>query len=72
MFIFKTYNANQMVPDSSSTATALLCGVKTNRAVMGVDATVFQNDCPATLNPEARLKSLAALALEAGKKAGKT
>lgn len=67
---FQTYSANRMVPDSSSTATALFCGVKTNDAILGLDATVPLRDCAASLRPEARLNSLAADALNAGKSAG--
>lgn len=59
-----------MVPDSSCTATALLCGSKTNQEVVGVDASVKLRDCAGSLKPEARLKSLAADALNAGKSAG--
>lgn len=61
-----------MVPDSTCTATALFCGVKANQETAGVDASVRHRDCEASLQPEARLKSLAALALEAGKSAGKS
>ncbi|CAG4961495.1 unnamed protein product [Colias eurytheme] len=68
--LLKTYSANKMVPDSTSTATALFCGVKVNFYTMGVDASVEYKDCNASLRPEARLDSLAALALKAGKSAG--
>lgn len=60
-----------MVPDSACTATALFCGIKNNKDTMAVDATVQRRDCIASLNPEARVLSLAALALKAGKSAGK-
>lgn len=60
-----------MVPDSASTATALFCGIKNNANTMAVDTTVQRRDCNASLNPEARPPSLAALALKDGKSAGK-
>ncbi|XP_039756950.1 alkaline phosphatase-like isoform X1 [Pararge aegeria] len=68
--LLKTYSADKMVPDSASTATALLCGVKVNQYTVGVDSTVKHKDCAASLNPKAHLDSLAALALKAGKSAG--
>ncbi|KAI5643224.1 alkaline phosphatase domain-containing protein [Phthorimaea operculella] len=68
--LLKTYSANKMVPDSSCSATALLCGVKANQETIGVDASVPVEDCNAALREEARLKSLAAHSLEAGKSAG--
>ncbi|XP_072945043.1 alkaline phosphatase-like [Epargyreus clarus] len=68
--LLKTYSANKMVPDSASTATAILCGVKTNHRNIGVDASVKSGDCSASLDPKARLESLAALAIKAGKSAG--
>ncbi|KAJ8719382.1 hypothetical protein PYW08_011557 [Mythimna loreyi] len=68
--LLKTYSANKMVPDSACTATAMFSGVKTNQDTIGVDASVQYKDCEASLKPETRLESLAALALKAGKGAG--
>ncbi|CAH2041700.1 unnamed protein product, partial [Iphiclides podalirius] len=68
--LLKTYSANKMVPDSACSATALFSGVKSNLGTLGLDATVQQNDCQASLKQDTRLKSLAALALEAGKSSG--
>ncbi|XP_059045152.1 alkaline phosphatase, tissue-nonspecific isozyme-like isoform X2 [Achroia grisella] len=59
-----------MVPDSACTATALLCGMKVNSDTVGVDASVKRKDCLRSLEPEVRLKSIAAIALESGKSAG--
>lgn len=59
-----------MVPDSACTASALFTGVKINKDTVGVDASVKRKDCARSLNPETRLKSLAAEALSAGKAAG--
>lgn len=67
---FQTYSANKMVPDSASTATALLCGVKSNQNTVGVNTFVEYSDCAASRKPGANLESLAALALKAGKSAG--
>ncbi|CAH0726766.1 unnamed protein product, partial [Brenthis ino] len=68
--LLKTYSADRMVPDSASTATALLSGTKVNQNTVGVDASVEHRDCAASLNPKAKLDSLATLALKAGKSAG--
>ncbi|XP_013162139.1 PREDICTED: alkaline phosphatase isoform X2 [Papilio xuthus] len=68
--LLKTYSANKMVPDSACSATALFSGIKANLGTLGVDATVPQYDCEASLNKEAWLDSLAAYALKAGKSSG--
>ncbi|KAL0829063.1 hypothetical protein ABMA28_003927 [Loxostege sticticalis] len=70
MGLLKTYSADKMVPDSACTASALFTGVKINKDTVGVDASVKRKDCARSLNPETRLKSLAAEALSAGKAAG--
>ncbi|KAL0829060.1 hypothetical protein ABMA28_003926 [Loxostege sticticalis] len=70
MGLLKTYSADKMVPDSSSTVTALFNGVKTNQNTVAVDATVQRRDCARSLKEEARLPSLATHALNAGKAAG--
>ena len=67
----QTYSADHMVSDSASTATAMFCGVKVNLGTIGVDDSVHYLNCSASLQPEVRLTSLAALALKAGKSAGK-
>ncbi|KAI0233364.1 Alkaline phosphatase, tissue-nonspecific isozyme [Lamellibrachia satsuma] len=41
----KTYSVDRMTADSSSTAVAFLCGVKTNFGVVGVNENVFRGDC---------------------------
>ncbi|KAK4874693.1 hypothetical protein RN001_014053 [Aquatica leii] len=68
--VLKTYSADQLVPDSCSTATALFCGVKANVKTSGVDATVKYGDCAASLNKEAQLDSLISWAQAAGKRTG--
>ncbi|XP_044253838.1 alkaline phosphatase, tissue-nonspecific isozyme-like [Tribolium madens] len=66
----KTYNADKLVPDSSSTATALFSGVKTNLKTSGVDSSVKLDDCEASLKPEARIDGLMKWAQESGKSTG--
>jgi len=41
----KTYDAVAQVPESSSSATAILCGVKTNSPVIGVDERAVRGNC---------------------------
>ncbi|KPJ10650.1 Alkaline phosphatase, tissue-nonspecific isozyme [Papilio machaon] len=68
--LLKTYSADKMVPDSACSATALFSGIKANLGTLGVDATVPQSDCEASLNKDAWVDSLAAYALKAGKSSG--
>ncbi|KAJ3654346.1 hypothetical protein Zmor_013539 [Zophobas morio] len=68
--ILKTYNADKLVPDSASTATALFSGIKTNYKTSGVDSSVKLNDCEASLKPEARIDGLIKWAQDAGKSTG--
>lgn len=59
-----------MVPDSSSTATALFSGVKTNYKTSGVDSSVKLDDCKASLKPDARIDGLMKWAQDSGKSTG--
>lgn len=59
-----------MVPDSSSTATALFSGVKTNYKTSGVDASVKLDDCAASLKAEVRLENLMTWGQQVGKSTG--
>ncbi len=43
--MFQTYNVDHQVPDSAATATAFLCGVKTNYGVVALDARAMRGDC---------------------------
>jgi len=43
--LIKTYNVDQMTPDSAGTATAYLCGVKGRANTLGVNAAVAKRDC---------------------------
>ena len=60
---------NKQVPDSASTATAYLCGVKTNYYTSGVDATAELSNC-SSVNENNKVLSVGAWGLSAGKKAG--
>ncbi|KAH8401558.1 hypothetical protein KR009_006466, partial [Drosophila setifemur] len=66
----RTYCANSQVPDSACTATAYLCGVKTNIVNIGVNAAVNFNNCTASQDPANRLTSIAEWAQNAGKSTG--
>jgi len=64
--LIKTWNTDQMVPDSAGTMTAMMCGVKTRAGVLGVDASVVPGDyrsVPASRQPtlfeEAEARGLA-------------
>lgn len=66
----RTYCTNAQVPDSACTATAYLCGVKTNIISLGVSAAVNFNNCTESQNPDNRLTSIAEWAQNAGKSSG--
>lgn len=61
---------NYQVPDSASTATALLTGVKNNFMVLGLTADVNLRNCSASLDESHRLDSIMRFAQEAGKSTG--
>ncbi|XP_020627403.1 alkaline phosphatase-like isoform X1 [Orbicella faveolata] len=65
----KTYNVNQQVPDSAGTATAFLCGVKSDSGLIGVDETVERGYCK-TMNEHNKVISILALAEKAGMSTG--
>jgi len=65
----KTYVVDKQVPDSASTATAYLCGVKTNYYTVGIDATGQYENC-SSVTDDNKVYSVAAWALDAGKRAG--
>lgn len=69
-FFLQTYAENKQVPDSASTATAMFTGVKVNYRMLGVDSSVKERDCEASLMAEKRLTSIATLAQQAGKATG--
>ncbi|XP_014640884.1 PREDICTED: intestinal-type alkaline phosphatase [Ceratotherium simum simum] len=64
----KTYNVDRQVPDSAGTATAYLCGVKTNYQTIGVSAAARYNQCNTTRGNE--VTSVMNRAKKAGKSVG--
>lgn len=50
--ISKVYSVDRQTPDSAATATALMCGVKTNTGVLGLKETVQKENCEATAGQE--------------------
>ncbi|XP_021089837.2 alkaline phosphatase, germ cell type-like [Mesocricetus auratus] len=64
----KTYSTDTQIPDSASTATAFLCGVKTNVRVIGLSAAAEFNQCNTTWGNE--VLSVMHRAKEAGKSVG--
>ncbi|XP_058980758.1 membrane-bound alkaline phosphatase-like [Musca domestica] len=66
----KTYCTNAQVPDSACTATAYLCGVKTQITSIGVTANVAADNCTMSMDPANHLESIADWAQRAGKSTG--
>ncbi|XP_017079427.1 membrane-bound alkaline phosphatase [Drosophila eugracilis] len=66
----RTYCSNAQVPDSACTATAYLCGVKTNIVALGITAAVTFNNCTGSEDPTNQVDSIAAWAQAAGKSTG--
>lgn len=58
------------MPDSACTATAYLCGVKSNKATVGVTSKVPVSDCPASVPEDRRPTSIMQWAQWAGKATG--
>jgi alkaline phosphatase len=65
----KTYNVDRQVADSAGTATAFLCGVKTNIGVIGVNQNVVKGDCEA-MSAENNVDSILHWSLKEGKRVG--
>ncbi|XP_008836346.1 alkaline phosphatase, germ cell type-like [Nannospalax galili] len=68
MALSKTYNVDMQVPDSAGTATAFLCGVKTNYKVIGLSAAARFDQCNTTWGNE--VVSVMHRAKKAGKSVG--
>lgn len=66
----KTYCVNHGVPDSATTATAYLNGVKANLGTIGVSARVRYANCTETQYTSEFTSSIAKWAMDAGKSAG--
>lgn len=65
----QVYGSDSQVPESAQTATALLCGEKTNFNVVGLKDSVGASNCSAyiRLGQEAEVKSIIRHAIEQGK-----
>nr|XP_004662273.2 alkaline phosphatase, germ cell type-like [Jaculus jaculus] len=68
MALSKTYNVDRQVPDSAGTATAYLCGVKTNFKIIGLSAAAQVDQCNTTRGSE--VISVMHRAKKAGKSVG--
>uniref|UniRef100_A0A674A8Y9 Alkaline phosphatase n=1 Tax=Salmo trutta TaxID=8032 RepID=A0A674A8Y9_SALTR len=66
--LLKTYSVDFQIPDSSSTATAYLCGVKTNLNTVGVNAAARNGICKTQKGNE--VTSILKWAKDAGKSVG--
>lgn len=66
--MLQTYCVDAQIADSACSATAYLCGAKTNIGVIGVSAAVPRLSCDAAA--AAALDSIAAWALADGRDAG--
>ncbi|XP_073841579.1 alkaline phosphatase 9 [Musca autumnalis] len=66
----KTYSVDKITPDSATTATAYLCGVKANYGTIGVNAHVDRDNCEAMRDTNNHVFSIAKWAMDAGKNAG--
>ncbi len=64
----KTYSADKLVTDSANGISAIMTGVKTINAAIGVDDTVRTKDCQSALS--ARIETLAEQAKRSGRAAG--
>ncbi|XP_071535264.1 alkaline phosphatase-like [Panulirus ornatus] len=68
--LIKTYALDQQIPDSAATATAFFTGSKANKFTLGLDSSVFQDQCMASLNPSTWQTSVLTWAQKAGKHTG--
>ncbi|XP_061399613.1 membrane-bound alkaline phosphatase-like [Musca vetustissima] len=66
----KTFCVDKQVPDSASTATAYLSGVKGNYGTIGVNGQVPRFDCDLGQDKSLHTESIAKWAQDAGKKTG--
>lgn len=64
----RTFATDKYVPDSASTATAFLCGVKTRYEAVGVDGSVLHSDCLSV--PGTELRCIGEWAMAEGKAVG--
>lgn len=64
---FKTYVLDRMTADSAASATALLCGVKTNYRILGMDGHAVYGNCAESERKSQKLDSILNWAQAAGK-----
>jgi len=64
----KTYNTNQLTPDSAGTMTAMMSGVKTKAGVIGVNQNIVRADCASMAGTE--LNTWLKMAEDAGMSTG--
>lgn len=70
MGMVRTYCTDFQVPDSASTSTAYLTGVKANEGTVGVTAKVRRGDCTDQLDLSTHTESIFKWALDSRKSAG--
>ncbi|KAL4227487.1 hypothetical protein ACF0H5_012931 [Mactra antiquata] len=66
----KTYCLDKMTPDSASTATAMLTGVKTNYKILGMDGNAVVNNCSHSMKYSQKLQTILHWAQKLGKRTG--
>ncbi|XP_025087400.1 alkaline phosphatase, tissue-nonspecific isozyme-like [Pomacea canaliculata] len=66
----KVYNIDYQTPDSAGTATAYLCGVKTNSGTLGVDGRVVRGNCSMMGDETVKVKSVLKQFIEDGRAGG--
>ena len=64
----QTYSVDYQTPDSAATATAMLCGEKTNNDVIAANQNTTLDDCASQIGNE--IPSILTHALNAGKRTG--
>ncbi|BFZ23531.1 hypothetical protein BsWGS_26569 [Bradybaena similaris] len=64
----KTYNTDSQITDSAASATAFLCGIKTNQGLLGLSATAKRGMCNTTQH--AHVDSILRWSAAAGKSTG--
>ncbi|XP_012270296.1 membrane-bound alkaline phosphatase isoform X2 [Orussus abietinus] len=68
--LVKTYCVDSIIADSACSATAYLCGVKSNYGTIGVNAKVPRGDCAGQLDKRNHVTSISQWAQTAGKATG--
>ena len=63
----QVYCTDAIVPDSASTASAMMSGVKTNEGVLGYNENVRRKDCPDDDHENNKVKTVLDFCMEQGK-----